>query len=116
MAKAGGWQKVLRSSTKEKVQRPGRYSFQKREFRPSRIPNESWGLQLSKSGSNAESAEADLNQGYDRTVTSARPLYHSSLINGPIYRSLTGRQLIYLIFNWDWAMIPAGLPALGRPV
>ena len=50
MVIAGRWQKVLRSSTKDKVLRPGRYSFSKGRFEVTYMPKESFNLRLSQSG------------------------------------------------------------------
>jgi hypothetical protein len=41
-----------------------------------RIPNDGWDNQHSKSGSNAKSAQADLNEGCTRTGAASKPLYH----------------------------------------
>ena len=50
MVMAGGWQKLLGISGKDKVHRPDRYSLPKHMFGATCIPNERWDLQISKSG------------------------------------------------------------------
>ena len=48
---------------KDKVKKPGKYSFVKGAFGATCISNESWYFHLSKDDPTVESAQSDLNQG-----------------------------------------------------
>ena len=93
------------------------YSFQKRTFRATRILNGSWDHQHSKYGSNAESAQADSNQGCTRTGVVFRPLYHRYYTivkkKGRIYTTLTGRLLRHFFFHFHQYATDAAKLALN---